>query len=466
MGKGVNKPRWQACNVMGLSPTGPRLWQASLAGGKVTLSREEPLEAAAATDLKLIAKDWNELVRPRLNLAVLSPSQVFVRVVHLPKAEDPAETHSMLEFQLEKLSPLPVPQIVWTYELVPSRGLSENQTVILVVVARQLVEELLGKLEGFGYLADRIELPFIDQLLALEISRDCALLFPITIEDGSQSFWVAWWYGGTLQSIGQIHLPAEGNFGEALKSQLGQMAWAGELEGWLTTLPRYYLVAEAVVGQALLARLEGHFDPPIEMVPAAPEKTLAGLTARRAIQGNVRAGLLPPEYAAKYRQLFVDKLWMQGLFGLVAAYLFAILIYFAIVAYMRFDLDSVATQERAQGIAYTNALRLRDQVRVLQDQVNLQFAALNCYAAVSTNLPAELSLDSMIFDRGAKLTVNGSGGAEAGNRVFDFVELLKKARVADQPLFGPIAGPTITVKQGGQQISWSMICDIRRPDLE
>ena len=76
MGKGVNKPRWQACNVMGLSPTGPVLWQVSLAGGKVALSREEPLEGAAATDPKLIAKDWNELVRPRLNLAILSRNRL------------------------------------------------------------------------------------------------------------------------------------------------------------------------------------------------------------------------------------------------------------------------------------------------------------------------------------------------------------------------------------------------------
>lgn len=451
---------------MGLSPTGPRLWQATLAGGKVSLSREEPLEAAAATDPKLIAKDWNELVRPRLNLAILSPSQVFVRVVSLPKADDPAETHAMLEFQLEKLSPLPVPQIVWSYELVPSQGLNENQTVILVVVARQLVEDLLGKLEGVGYLADRIELPFIDQLLALEINRDCALLFPITVDDGSKSFWVAWWYGGNLRSIGQIHLPAEGNFGESLKSQLGQMAWAGELEGWLTSPPRYYLVANSAAADELLARLEGHFEPPIEVVPAAPDKTLAALAAKRAIQGSGRPGLLPAEFAAKYRQLFVDKLWMQGLFGLIAAYLFGILIYFAIVAYMRFELDSVTTNERAQGIAYTNAIRLRDQVRVLQDQVNLQFAALNCYSAVATNLPAELSLDSMIFDRGTKLTINGSGGAEASGKLFDFVAVLKQAKAGDQLLFGPITAPSVNVKQGGQQISWSISCDIRRPDVE
>lgn len=451
---------------MGLTPTGPRLWQVSLAGGKVSLGADGPLEAAAATDPKLVAKDWNELIRPRLNLALLSPTHVFVRVVQIPKAEDPGETLAMLEFQLEKLSPLPVPQIVWTYETVPTQGLSENQTIILVVVARQRVEELLGKLEAQGYLADRIELPFLDQLLALEIRRDCALLFPVASEDNSKSFWIAWWFGGNLQSIGQIHLPSEGNLAEALKSQLAQMCWAGELEGWLTSPPRYFLVADDATAADWLPQLEGIFDPPLEVVPAAPEKTLAGLAAKRAITASNQVGLLPPEFSARYRQLFVDKLWMQGLFGLVGAYLCGIFIYFVIVAFKSHQLDNLMTEERGQSIAYTNTIKLHDQVRVLQDQVNLQFAALNCYSAIATNLPPELSMDSMNFDRGAKLSVYGSGGSEAGNRVFDFVELLKKAKQGDQPLFGPITGPTVSVKPGGQQISWSLSCDIRRPEVE
>ena len=64
---------------------------------------------------RLVTKDWQHLVQPRLNVAWLPPDEVFLRVVQLPKA-DPAETLSMVELQLEKISPLPVAQIVWCFE--------------------------------------------------------------------------------------------------------------------------------------------------------------------------------------------------------------------------------------------------------------------------------------------------------------------------------------------------------------
>lgn len=452
---------------MALGPAGPRLWQVGMSGGRYVANREAPLEAPAAVDPKLVAKDWNEFVKPRLNLALVPPDQVFVRVVQLPKTDELAETVSMLEFQLEKLSPLPATQICWTFELIPNRGLSESQTAILVVVPRQLIEEFLGKLEGFGYLPDRLELPFIDQLLALEVNRDSTLLFPVSGAKGVHSFWVAWWYGGTLQCLGQIYLPSDGSDPiEALKAQLGQMAWAAELEGWLASTPRYSLVADETTAAEWLPKIQAKLDPAVDVVPAAPEHVLASLAARRATQSAAKVALLPPEFVARYKQQFVDKLWMQGLFGVLALYLFGLLFYFGVVAIKTHQRDNLMSLEISQGNAYTNAIRIRDQVRVLQDQVNLQFAALNCYLAVATNLPSELTLENLNFDRGAKLSIYGTGGAEAAPRVYDFLAALKRAKFKEQLLFGNIDGPSLGVKPGGALIGWNFSCEIRKAELE
>lgn len=123
-------------------------------------------------------------------------------------------------------------------------------------------------------------------------------------------------------------------------------------------------------------------------------------------------------------------------------------------------------QEIVQGNAYTNSIKLRDQVRVLQEQINLQFAALNCYLAVATNMPAELTLESLNFDRGTKLMLYGHGGAESANKVYDFVAALKKAQNQSQPIFDTIDGPAVTLKPGGAQISWNLTCNIRRAEVE
>jgi hypothetical protein len=86
------------------------------------------------------------LFQRKLNVACISPDHVFLRVAHLP-ASSFEETVSMVEFQLEKLSPLAVAQTVWSLQVVPhSKG--NLQTVIVLILARSIVEEFLGRLEG------------------------------------------------------------------------------------------------------------------------------------------------------------------------------------------------------------------------------------------------------------------------------------------------------------------------------
>src|SRR2546426_11108578 len=247
--------RWNSCNILQSAKDIRHLWQFS-AGGKISLQREvanlptEPLPA------KMVSKDWQTLFQPKLNVAWLPADKVFLRVVQIPKS-DPAETQSMLELQLEKLSPLPVAQVVWGFELLQPSGPpdamttleGEMQTAIVIIVPRAFVEEFLGQLETQGYMADRLELPLLDQLRATNVKEDGAWIYP-GAGDNQYSCLVAWWYGGTLRNLSLVHLPPTENRGELLQEQLTQMAWAGELEGWLTFLPRFNLVADEPAASA------------------------------------------------------------------------------------------------------------------------------------------------------------------------------------------------------------------------
>ena len=67
---------------------------------------------------QIVAKDWRSLWQRKLNIAWLPPEKVFLRVAQFP-ASDFDETLAMVELQLEKLSPMPVTQIVWTIHLLP-----------------------------------------------------------------------------------------------------------------------------------------------------------------------------------------------------------------------------------------------------------------------------------------------------------------------------------------------------------
>ena len=107
--------------------------------GETTLLLNEPCPPA------VVGKDWHTLFRDKLNIAWLPADKVFFRAVQLPSS-DPAEVASMVELQLEKLSPLPVTHIVWSIYLLPR--LSDKpealQMVIVIIAARSAVEEFLG----------------------------------------------------------------------------------------------------------------------------------------------------------------------------------------------------------------------------------------------------------------------------------------------------------------------------------
>ena len=183
--------RWHSCNILQTASDANRLWQFDARSG--VLSRESV--AAPGQPLpSSVAKSWNSLWQPRLNVAWLPPENVFLRVAQFPMST-PEETRSMVELQLEKLSPIPVTQALWTMHVLPQNAPHAEgeklQTVIVTIVSRESVEEYLGKLEGQGYMADRIELPMLDQLQATRITGDGAWVYP---ESANHSL-VAWWYG-------------------------------------------------------------------------------------------------------------------------------------------------------------------------------------------------------------------------------------------------------------------------------
>jgi hypothetical protein len=410
----------------------------------------------------VIGKDWQTLYQPKLNVAWLPADNAFLRVVQLPPADTFEETASMLELQLEKVSPLPVAQIVWTFELLPKRP-GELQTAIVVIVARDLVEGFLGKLEAESYLADRLEVPFIDQLLATKVTGDGVWIYPGAGLDESNCV-VAWWYGGVLHSVSLLHLPPVEERGAFLREQIAQMAWAGELEGWITSPPRRFLVAAPEHAEAWQPMLQEGTEQRVEVVPPLSDQEIARLTARRAARERVPVTLVPAEFTARYRQQFVDRIWMRSIFAVAILYLFGVFVYLALVQYMDFRVSKVEFDARGLAGSYTNALRLKDQVRVMQDQLNLQFAALECYKAVAATIPDGVTLEGMNFTKGRTLTINGIATREELTKINDFANAMRQISSNGQPLFKSVETPDQKVRN--TQLSWSFTAELAKGESE
>lgn len=462
--------RFHSCNVLHVGPERRRLWQLDARNGGFTVHRDQVVAAGEALPYALVTKTWRSLWQPKLNVAWLPADSVFFRVAQLPKS-NLEETRAMVELQLEKLSPIPVTQAVWSLLVLPAAAsptaaeVMESgglQTVIVVLAERKKVEEFLGQLEGQGYLADRLELPMLDQLQATPVGEDGAWIYPAGA-GGNNSALVAWWCGGSLQNLNLLTRPEIGDATASFKAQLGQIVWAGELEGWLTGTPAWHLVADETVAAGWEKPLREALDAPVRVIAPLPPVQLAALTAKRATELDAKANLLPPEYAKRYQQQFQDRLWLRGLGAVVGLYCVGVMIY-GLALFVQ-NLRTVSVEKKVAAIrhSYTNATELKARYDVLLDRQALKFAALDCWKAVADNLPDGLTLEGFTFADGRKMMLTGNAPAGQDKEALNFYNQVRKVSKDGQLLFDVNAGESLRLNTApGGQLAWGFSLELKR----
>ena len=456
--------RWHNCNILHLAPDAKRLWQFDAKGGGFVLGREQRVPHAEPLPAKFVAKNWTSLWQPKLNVAWLPPENVFLRIIELP-ASNADETLAMVELQLEKLSPLPVTQIVWTMQVFPRRpeikaeGEAENlQTVVVIIAARSVVEEFLGKLERDGFLPDRLEVPMLDLLETVSATEDGAWLFPLML-GGQNAALVAWWNGGVLRNLSFVTLPTTGDRAVELKNQLTHIAWSGELEGWFPAQPKWHLVADAADAADWENVLRTGLGEPVQIIVPPATVELAARTANRAALA-LPSNLLPPEFTVRHHQQFVDRLWLRGLAAAGIFYAVLVVIYFCAVGILGYRTHGVETQVAAISGSYTNALQLQARYGVLKERQQLKFAALDCWQTVAQALPSGINIQRFSFVDGKKLSLSGNCTPGQINLITEkdqFYDGVRKAKLNGQPVFNqnPGSGDQLVYRQQGSTVAWN-----------
>jgi len=141
-----------------------------------------------------------------------------------------------------------------------------------------------------------------------------------------------------------------------------------------------------------------------------------------------------------------------------------VLIYFGALYVLKYQTGRVETQVAALSGDYTNALQLKERVRILQEQVNLKFAALDCLKAAAEKLPPELTLQAFVFSKGDRVQLRGSASEEGQPKITEYTEALSKAVVNGTPLFTRVSPPDIRINN--RVASWSFDCALQAGQSE
>ena len=426
-----------ACNVVDCSSGRQQFWRFTGSKNQMKLVDVRETESGEKIPGKHLDRDASQMWRAHCqNDAWLPADKVFFRVLHLPLC-NARELPGMVEMQLEKVSPLPLGRAVWSFEVVPlHRSDREQQTVVVMLAERSVVEECVGELEKAGYFPDRLEAAVIHQVMATPEGGerpDGAWIYPRFLEERVVCT-VAWWDEGVLQNITQIILSSAKHLNE-LTEQLTAATWAGEMEGWLTGSTHWHLVIASEHGEQWLPTLNEWAGQGVQIKPPPDASALAAACATRAARPLEQGNLMPPERRADYHRRDVDRVlggilsWMLLLYGML------------LVGY--FVLNSqTAGREEAKYQQLKKMKAMEKEVGVLVAKRNLlvlqrnsRMTALQVRKEVAEQMPEELSLGFInsveVRGEGNNITLNGEVKSGQGKRVDDYRKNLARIMVID-----------------------------------
>ncbi len=456
--------RISACNILRQDSETSDYWRFGMAGKNPRRSAQVSGDPSEHLPSGHFVKGWNALWSSIINIGWLPMDRVFMRVVRIPKCETVEEMRSMVEFQLEKLSPIAVAQCVWSIEPVPNKSADPDQmqSVVLLLASRHLVEDCLEKLEARQFEADRLEVPFVHQLLSACDGSNGVWFFPFT-SGGRHCCLLAWWEHLTLQNISVINLGAEDGWEKELSSELTRIRWSGEVEGWAGQgMPRLNLVAdekEAVTWEPMLERIQ---EGPIKVMPRMTREKLAEENVRRLARNESHANLIPEERAVRYRQRLTDRLWMRGIGAVILCYMLLVGVYFGWLETLKMEKRELLAQVILLEPDFKEAQALDARLGVQKLQIGLRYAALDGWLAVSETIPDGLVLNSFRFVDGSEFSLSGTAPLDEIEKVTDFNQILSEYEVEGKQIFRKVTPPTFRQinNQTASIMDWSFTAEL------
>jgi hypothetical protein len=157
---------------------------------------------------------------------------------------------------------------------------------------------------------------------------------------------------------------------------------------------------------------------------------------------------------------------MRGLGALILVYLFLVLLYFAGVQLVEHQVSRLQSELSSLSGSYTNALQLKESVRVFTEQAELKYAALNSLRVASELLPPEITLTSFTFEGGRSLRLTGTVASSDQAKVTEYNNELRKASIDGTPLFDKQKFEAPRTAPQGSGLRWDFTADLNRAFIE
>jgi hypothetical protein len=439
---------------------------ASSAAGEIEVAQQTstPLPADPGLDPKA---RWEAAVHqlraeidPREHRIVtaVGAENVFCQTLRFPTA-DTVELKQMLDLQIDNLTPLPVEEIVYSFEPLEVSG---TETRVLLAVARKAtVNERVAALESVGLQAEAVAVD------ALAVFREMARRNVLPGDDKLNAFVLISasavnliiHHRGNLIAVRSLVLGTHGitepEMQTAIREELQRTLVAAEVETpgvengrvqfatWSDSLRP--AVAELAQGWGGAAEfLENGSSP-------SPSVSVCLETARTDV---AHLNLLPEEWRVRRRETRVRRSLIRGAIVVGIVYIVALLGFGTLVAWEKSRLSAVQTKINRLQSKYESVRTLHKTLDAMQKQLDTKYSALEVLREVGALMPDNVKLNGYTFKRDDAVTLRAQ--AQTATLATDFISRLEKSE-----LFSKVTPGQQRIEPGTGLTKFDVVCTLK-----
>jgi len=368
----------------------------------------------------------------------LPSSQLLMRILELPSTS-PQELKSMVELQMDQISPFPVDQLTVSYEVLKQ---TENHSRVLAVAAQRKIVDTLGDL----FKAQHVYIRSLDaeilawwSLLIAHGQVPCQGRVVLILEEHTEFSMIVVDDGVPVafRSLELFH-----NFtDEAVMHEIVE-----EMSYTLLSLEAEYghrdgctmeVWSESEFPEQLINLLKAHCGGTINLhdlgsIPPVSE----GLALRTAERRLHHAELVPREWIELQRRNWLMKLGTVTAIAILSIWFAVVAITGAVFSFQQAFYNQVRREAaRYEGPARA-AQAAREEMLSLETYADRSHSALECLREISAALPAGIEIASFTYKKGDAVNLRGS--SDRAEAVYDFFQKLGAseifAGVKDQPV--------------------------------
>jgi len=371
----------------------------------------------------------------------LPSSMLLLRVLDLPST-DPAELRSMIDLQIDSISPFPADQLTVSYEVFHQTA--DSSRVLAIAAPRKTVDEL-----GELFKAHHVYIRSLDsELLAWwtigsrydsEFPREGSGRVLLILEEHTE-FSMAVTDDGvpvTVRSLELFHDLADEKTQDEIVDDIGYTLLSLEAEYGSRPVERILFGSEKEIPPALAEKIATRFGVPVEPRDLKQFPPLTEGLARRSLDKTLHhAELVPQEWIDLQRKRKMLRAGTIATAAVLGIWLGVIAIAGTVFSIRSAGLRHIRQDAGVHEAPARAAIAAREEMLSLEKFADRTHSALETLREVTIALPAGVELASFTFKKGEAVSLRGS--SDNTEPIYDFFQNLGKSElftgVKDQPV--------------------------------